>query len=168
MNGSFINIENPEVADDMSGEELGITELVRAQSTYFYGSSPSRVQNIKASAARFHGLVIAPGETFSMSDALGDVSLDEGYAELPEYRHGVRILDAFGDSLYAKALCDAPKVLDLVLYFDVAVKSLHQTAVNLDELHRNLLQNLFGVPSNAEMVDGKLKSQLLQFASQDL
>ncbi|NPA06073.1 MAG: vancomycin resistance protein, partial [Chloroflexi bacterium] len=32
-------------------------------------------------AARFHGYLVAPGEVFSMAQVLGDVSLDNGYAE---------------------------------------------------------------------------------------
>ena len=58
-----------------------IKELVRAETSYFYGSSLERVQNITAAAARFHGLLVAPGETFSMAKGLGDISLDNGFAE---------------------------------------------------------------------------------------
>jgi vancomycin resistance protein YoaR len=72
---------NPAVGDDSTAEKLGITELVSVQASYFYGSSASRIQNIKAAASRFHGLLVPPGATFSMGDALGDVSLDTGYAE---------------------------------------------------------------------------------------
>ena len=71
----------PEVTDEMAGEELGITELVEEQWSYFGGSDPARVQNIEIAAAQFHGLLVAPGETFSMADALGNVSLENGYAE---------------------------------------------------------------------------------------
>jgi len=71
----------PAVTDSATGEQLGITELVSAQTSYFYGSSSERIQNITAAASRYHGLLIAPGETFSMGDALGDVSLDNGFAE---------------------------------------------------------------------------------------
>ncbi len=71
----------PDVTDDMTGEALGITELVHQETTYFYGSEAARVQNIRASSARFHGLLVAPGETFSMAQALGNISLDSGYAE---------------------------------------------------------------------------------------
>jgi vancomycin resistance protein YoaR len=73
--------QNPAVKDDATTDSLGIKELVRAESTYFYGSTPERVQNIVAAAARFHGLLVAPGETFSMAKGLGDISLDNGYAE---------------------------------------------------------------------------------------
>ncbi|HPC05588.1 MAG TPA: VanW family protein [Anaerolineaceae bacterium] len=71
----------PEVTDSMNGEQLGITELVHAETSYFYGSDAARIQNIQASASQFHGLLIAPGQTFSMASALGDISLDNGYAE---------------------------------------------------------------------------------------
>jgi vancomycin resistance protein YoaR len=76
-----VDTNNPAVADDASAEKLGITEQVSVQASYFYGSSASRIQNIKAAASRFHGLLVPPGATFSMGDALGDVSLDTGFAE---------------------------------------------------------------------------------------
>jgi vancomycin resistance protein YoaR len=72
---------NPAVGNDATAEQLGITEQVSVQASYFYGSSASRIQNIKAAASRFHGLLVPPGATFSMGEALGDVSLDTGYAE---------------------------------------------------------------------------------------
>jgi vancomycin resistance protein YoaR len=72
---------HPLVSDDTTAQELGITEAVSVESSYFYGSSAARIQNIQTAASRFHGILIPPGETFSMADILGDVSLDNGYAE---------------------------------------------------------------------------------------
>ena len=71
----------PEITEEKTGEELGITELVSSQTTYFFGSDSSRINNIATAAAKFHGIFIAPGETFSMAEQLGDVSLDTGYSE---------------------------------------------------------------------------------------
>ena len=71
----------PAVTDDSTGEELGITELVHQETSYFYGSDAARVQNIETAAAQFHGLLIPPGTTFSMANALGNISLENGYAE---------------------------------------------------------------------------------------
>lgn len=76
-----INYTNPPVIDQTRGEEIGITELVHAETSYFYGSGAARVQNIEAAAAKFHGLLIPPGETFSMASAIGDITLDNGFAE---------------------------------------------------------------------------------------
>ena len=71
----------PAVTDDKTGEELGIRELVHEEVSYFYGSSAERIQNIQAAADSFYGVLIAPGEVFSMADTMGDISLDNGYAE---------------------------------------------------------------------------------------
>ncbi len=71
----------PAVQDTAIGTELGITQLVTEQTTYFYGSSAERIQNIMAASERYHGLLVAPGETFSMASVLGDVSLENGFAE---------------------------------------------------------------------------------------
>ncbi|NMB91212.1 MAG: hypothetical protein GYA17_22855, partial [Chloroflexi bacterium] len=71
----------PPVTDEFTAEQLGITGLLHAETSYFYGSSADRIQNITIAAASFHGLLVAPGETFSMAKALGDISLDNGYAE---------------------------------------------------------------------------------------
>ncbi|MEN8243014.1 MAG: VanW family protein [Chloroflexota bacterium] len=72
---------NPEISDDLTAAELQITELVSSNTSYFYGSDSSRIQNIKTAAAQFHGIFIAPGETFSMVENIGDISVDTGYAE---------------------------------------------------------------------------------------
>jgi vancomycin resistance protein YoaR len=71
----------PAITDDMTASELGITELVHDEISYFRGSDTSRIQNIDTASSRFHGVLVAPGETFSMAEALGDISLDTGYAE---------------------------------------------------------------------------------------
>jgi len=71
----------PQVSGSATGQQLGITELVRAETSYFYGSSNERIQNIQAAAARFHGVLVAPGEVFSMGETMGDVSLENGFAE---------------------------------------------------------------------------------------
>lgn len=71
----------PPVGDDATAEQLGIKEAVSVYTSYFYGSSSERIQNIQLASARFHGLLIPPGATLSMAEVLGDVSLDTGYAE---------------------------------------------------------------------------------------
>ena len=76
-----LDVDKPQVTDDKTGADLGVRELVHQETSYFYGSSAERVQNIKAASARFHGYLLAPGAVLSMSDIMGDVSLDTGYAE---------------------------------------------------------------------------------------
>jgi len=76
-----INEAQPKVPATATGQELGITELIHSETSYFYGSSAERIQNIQAAAAQFHGLLVAPGATFSMGEHMGDVSLENGFAE---------------------------------------------------------------------------------------
>lgn len=76
-----INESQPRVAATATGQELGITQLIWSETSYFHGSSAERMQNIEAAARQYHGLLVAPGETFSMGEHLGDVSLDNGFAE---------------------------------------------------------------------------------------
>jgi len=71
----------PAVADNVTAQQLGITQLIEQQTTYFYGSPAARIQNIQTAASRFDGVLVAPGETFSMGQTLGDISLNNGYAE---------------------------------------------------------------------------------------
>lgn len=73
--------DQPQITSATTGSELGITELIWSETSYFYGSSTERIQNIQAAAARFHGVFVAPGETFSMGETMGDVSLENGFAE---------------------------------------------------------------------------------------
>lgn len=76
-----LDVVQPAVGSDVTAEKLGIRELITSYSTYFYGSTAARMQNIRTAAARFHGVLVPPGATFSMADTLGDISLDNGYAE---------------------------------------------------------------------------------------
>jgi len=71
----------PKIPGTATGAQLGITELIGEETSYFYGSSDARIQNIQTAASRFHGVLVAPGEIFSMGEHMGDVSLDNGYAE---------------------------------------------------------------------------------------
>jgi len=73
----------PPVKDDATAESLGITELVSSETSYFYGSDDGRVQNITLASQAYHGLLVAPGETFSMASYLTDISLENGFAEAP-------------------------------------------------------------------------------------
>ena len=72
----------PQVGNDATAASLGIKELVyRPVTTYFWGSGSARLQNIDTASQKFYGLLIPPNSTFSMGQAIGDISLDKNYAE---------------------------------------------------------------------------------------
>ena len=60
---------------------LGVVELIGEGVTKFAGSSAARVQNIVVGAAQFDGVLVAPGETFSFDESLGEVTAEKGYVE---------------------------------------------------------------------------------------
>jgi vancomycin resistance protein YoaR len=61
---------------------LGIRELVATGESNFKGSPNNRIHNITVGAAKFNGLIIAPGEEFSFNKYLGEV--DDVHGFLPE------------------------------------------------------------------------------------
>jgi len=62
-----------------SAADLGITQLITQATTYFRGSSAARLANVKVAAARFNGVVVPAGGTFSFNEYLGDVSEKDGF-----------------------------------------------------------------------------------------
>lgn len=61
--------------------ELGIVELVGEGKSSFAGSADYRITNIKAASARFDGVLIAPGDTFSFNTQLGSINAEHGFVE---------------------------------------------------------------------------------------
>jgi vancomycin resistance protein YoaR len=106
-----ITLAQPAVPDDATAASLGITGLVSSETSYFRGSSPARLQNIKAAASRFHGLLIPPNTTFSMGEAMGDISLDNGYAEALIIYNGQTITGVGG------GVCQVSTTLFRTAYF---------------------------------------------------
>ncbi len=61
------------------GPMLGIRELIQEASTVYGGTLPERMHNVELAAARLHGVVVPPGQTFSFNETVGEVSYRNGY-----------------------------------------------------------------------------------------
>ncbi len=59
-------------------EALGITEVVSTFSTQ-YPDNAARTENLRIAAATINGVIVAPGETFSLNDVLGERTVAKGY-----------------------------------------------------------------------------------------
>lgn len=70
------------MGDDVGGLEAEIIEIIGTGHSNFAGSPNNRRHNIKVGAETYHGLIIAPGEEFSVIENLGPVTKEGGY--LPE------------------------------------------------------------------------------------
>jgi vancomycin resistance protein YoaR len=71
---------------------LGIKQLIGRGASTFRGSIANRVHNISLASSKFKGILIAPGETFSFNDALGDVSAFTGYKQAFVIKDGKTVL----------------------------------------------------------------------------
>ena len=71
---------------------LGIRELIGRGSSRFAGSIANRIYNISLASSRFKGVLVAPGETFSFNNVLGDVSGFTGYKQAYIIQDGKTIL----------------------------------------------------------------------------
>ncbi len=71
----------PRYHNQISAQELGITELVAESTSYFTGSTTNRRTNIAVSASKFDGVIIGPGEEFSFNRILGDISYENGFVD---------------------------------------------------------------------------------------
>jgi vancomycin resistance protein YoaR len=71
----------PRVTTD-TVNDLGIKEIIGVGRSNFKGSPKNRLHNIKTGADRLNGIIIPPGEEFSLVKALGEIDAKSGY--LPE------------------------------------------------------------------------------------
>lgn len=78
--------------------DMGIIEKLGEGRSNFTGSPSNRVHNIQTGADAVNGLIIKPGETFSLIDALGPIDGQHGYLQelvikgdktVPEYGGGL-------------------------------------------------------------------------------
>ena len=71
---------------------LGIKELLGKGESWFTGSITNRIFNLKKAADVLNGRLVAPGETFSFNEAVGEVSADTGYKQAYIIKEGKTIL----------------------------------------------------------------------------
>lgn len=72
--------------------DLGIKELIGRGYSEFAGSIPGRIHNVVLAASRINGVLIAPGETFSFTGTIGDISAATGYQSAYIIKDGRTVL----------------------------------------------------------------------------
>jgi vancomycin resistance protein YoaR len=88
----------PPKINDQNFEALGFKKLLGRGESDFSGSTTNRKKNIAVGAAKLNGLVIKPGEEFSLSQNIGDIDAANGWVPelvikgnqtIPEYGGGL-------------------------------------------------------------------------------
>jgi len=92
-------VSKPAEISESNLDSLGIKEQISEGQTFFPGSSPDRLTNVRTGAAKYQGVLLKPGEVFSFGKILGDVGPAQGY--VPE----LVILDNKVEKQYGGGLC---------------------------------------------------------------
>src|SRR3990172_2642074 len=71
---------------------LGIKKLIGPGESWFVGSITNRIYNLQKAAAEINGVLVAPGETFSFNQTVGDISSATGYRQAYIIKEGRTIL----------------------------------------------------------------------------
>jgi vancomycin resistance protein YoaR len=137
------NINNPEIenfeifvenkeADIKTSDvnDLGIEEVVGVGQSSFAGSPFNRIHNIRTGAEKINGLIIEPGEEFSLIEQLGDINAQTNY--LPELViKGNKTIPEYGGGLCQIATTLFRSVLDAG--FEVTERYAHAYRVSYYE-----------------------------------
>jgi vancomycin resistance protein YoaR len=80
-------------------EALGIVGVLGVGNSQFASySSPNRDANVISGGKEFDGLIIAPGETLSFNQTVGEITADKGYA-MGEMISGGQVVPSFGGGI---------------------------------------------------------------------
>lgn len=71
---------------------LGIKTLIGAGTSLFHNSISNRIHNLILASSRLNGAIVAPGETFSLGEQIGDVTRATGYREAYVISQGRTVL----------------------------------------------------------------------------
>ncbi|HSA83716.1 MAG TPA: VanW family protein [Patescibacteria group bacterium] len=86
-----VTITKPAITTDEIND-LGITELIGQGTSLFPHSIANRVFNIGLASSRINGALIKPGETFSFTKTVGDISSLTGYKQAYIIENGRTVL----------------------------------------------------------------------------
>lgn len=94
---AIIESDVPEVTTS-NANNLGINDYLGKGESSFYGSPQNRVHNIRTGADILNGLLIEPGEEFSLIKALGKIDAEHGFKAELVIKEG-RTIPEFGGGL---------------------------------------------------------------------
>lgn len=91
--------ETKPTSETVAANNLGIKELVATATTKFTGSPTNRRYNLTLGAKKLNGLLIQPGETFSLIKALGKIDAANGWKSELVIKPGGIIKPEYGGGL---------------------------------------------------------------------
>ena len=92
--GDTVTIPLTYLPPEVLGEDAYFQDILGAYETR-YSNNPNRIMNLQLQCENLNGLVLQPGETFSMNGVLGERTLEKGYLPAPGYS-GNRLINTPG------------------------------------------------------------------------
>ena len=77
-------------------EELLFRDLLGARTTYYWGSTRARINNISLVAQKINGLILLPGEQFSYNGFVGQRTEEAGFQSAAAYDNGKVVYEIGG------------------------------------------------------------------------
>lgn len=82
----------PAAIQTADSNSFGISGSIGKGESWYYHSIASRIHNVELASAKFHGVLVPPGETLSFNQTVGDISLQSGYQQAYIIKEGRTIL----------------------------------------------------------------------------
>ena len=86
-----VQIIKPEITTQ-EVNNLGIKELIGKGESFFAGSIAGRVHNINLASQKINGTLVAPGETFSFNQTVGEIDQSTGFQQAYIIKEGRTVL----------------------------------------------------------------------------
>jgi len=77
--GKIVAVKVDKITGPIDPKEYGIFALLGEGNSKFTGSAPGRIHNLTLAAERTDGVLVAPGEIYSMNDSIGAITAETGY-----------------------------------------------------------------------------------------
>ncbi len=112
----------PEVTEE-GLKELLFRDKLGATTTYYYGSTDNRINNIDLVVNKLNGLVLLPGEEFSYNDYVGQRTKEAGFKEAAAYNDGQVVYEVGGgicqvsSTLYCATLAANLETVDRTCHY---------------------------------------------------
>lgn len=90
-----VEIVKPKIATS-DVNSLGVKELLGRGVSNFAGSITNRIYNVGLTASKINGVLVAPGQTFSFNQTIGDISEATGFKKAYVIKEGRTVLDDGG------------------------------------------------------------------------
>lgn len=129
-NGETITLKiiavSPEVTKKSLYNQL-FSHTLGSHTSKYSASNKNRTANVTLAAKLIHGIVLAPGETFSYNKALGPRTVQRGFKEAPVYSNGESVTGIGG------GICQVSSTLySAVLYADLEVVERKNHSMTVD------------------------------------